>query len=415
MHKFWVGVAKFLAVLLSIVLVLAAVGAITLTVVDRRLLSAATYKSILKQQQIYARLPRVLAEQVVQLANYNPCSADPLRCSAATPEMLACASQTLSADRVALLKSGEAAPTPDELKQLQACVDKFESGAASASGVPAFAKTISASDWETILTGLLPSQTLQATTENVIDQTFNFLNGRQPQVTLDLTAFKQHLTGQPAVDSLLTLVRSQPACTVDQAATLLGEFLAGQPVSLLCRPPEEILTQITPLIQQQLSQAADAIPNSLVLFPSPSTTPAAVTLLVNAMRWGHLGLRLGWDLPLLCLLLISLLVVRDPKGWLRWWGIPLFIAGVLTILLSALSTAAFEQIWVNALAGQIPASISLGTLSLIHDLLRALAQVFLTSISFWGLLLAILAAGMLVGSAFIKSAPRAVEEPLPPA
>jgi hypothetical protein len=366
MHKFWTGVARFFAFLFSILFVLTALLAVVMSNVDRRLLNASTYKNVLSQQQVYGRLPRVIAEQLFMSMNGTNSGTE-------------------------------------------------TSGAQGTGGAPPFIKQISVSDWETIVTTLFPPEALKSTTDDLVDRVFAFLNGRQATVDLDLTPFKTRLAGQAGIDSLLALIRAQPACTPNQAADLQAELAAGQPVGSLCRPPEEELNKVIPTIKQDLDRAVNQIPDRTTVEGS-QMTPAELASLVNGVRLAHLILRASPDVPLFFLLLISLLAVRTPRGWLLWWGIPFLSTGVFSFLLSALASAAFERIWVNTLANRIPASLSLGAVTLGHDVLRGLVQVFLAGIVLEGIFFCLAGAGMLAGSAFLKpKAALSTEAPLPSA
>ena len=53
-------------------------------------------------------------------------------------------------------------------------------------------------------------------------------------------------------------------------------------------------------------------------------------------------------IPLGFLLLVTLLAVRTLPDWMRWWGIPLMSAGILTLVFGVISVALLKN-----LAGQI--------------------------------------------------------------
>ena len=111
MHEFWNGIAVFFAVLLAIVLVLLATAAVVLVNIDRDLLNARIYKNTLVQQQVYARMPRILAEQLFTALNGNTCASNPLMCGNATPEFMACAKTAIGDQRFTSLAGGAGQPT----------------------------------------------------------------------------------------------------------------------------------------------------------------------------------------------------------------------------------------------------------------------------------------------------------------
>ena len=103
------------------------------------------------------------------------------------------------------------------------------------------------------------------------------------------------------------------------------------------------------------------------------------------------------------LLLVSLLAVRSPKSWLRWWGIPFFLTGSVSMLIALLAFGSFERGWLSLLAGKVPQTISLGAITLGHDVARAVLQSLLTGILIGSVLLGLLGLGMWIGSAFLEA------------
>jgi hypothetical protein len=356
MNKLGSVFIRVITIILTIGFVLSAVLSMFLISIDRRLLNASIYKSALVQQQIYNRLPAAIAQQ------------------------LAMATKAESGN------NGTGSPS---------------------SGTPAILQNLSADNWDSIVTSLAPPDILRSEVEGLIDQFFAYLNGEQDTVNLDLTPVKNRLVGSAGQDALLSLIHAQPACTLQQIAQYLASALSGQGLSI-CRPPDSLLTQAQPILQAALRQLAGQLPDSILLIPATSTqgstsgsSPAQT--LATAFHNARLIMRLSPDLPLVFLLLISLLAVRSPKNWLRWWGIPLCVTGLVGAIVVLFLSSSFEGIWNNNITTGLPSSLAPALIALGHDLLRSIFLGWLGGLLISCIFYCLLGLGLAIGSIFIHS------------
>ena len=232
------------------------------------------------------------------------------------------------------------------------------------------------------------------------------MNGNKDKINISLVSVKQQLASPEGLQAVLTLIRSQPACSFQLALTMLAELKAGNGKLVVCSPPDEILNLIAPLIQLIIKNAVAQIPDSQVIIPQWGTNtinfgPLGIGL-TGGIRLARLVMRLSPLAPVLFLIFITLLVVRTIKDWLRWWGIPIFFSGLLSIALAISSMFFFDQAWLGILVNHIPAFLSPGTVNLGHDVVQAILQTLTIGITSIGIIMAVLGLGMWIGSGFIQ-------------
>jgi hypothetical protein len=328
MQPFRKATTRVFAIFFALAFVIAATLALLLVNIDQVLLNPVTYKNALVQQQVYTRMPRILAEQLITLMNNNPCAINPLVCENATQGFKDCAKTALGSQRYSSLAGGADLPNDAESLQLQACADQYDPGiqsqlsaANSPDGEPVFFKFFSVNDLETVISTMMPAAELRSATENLLDQVFAYLNGQQDTVSISLVSLKQQIASPAGLEAALQFIRNQPACTSQLLLTMLADLYSGKRNLLLCSPPEEMLTLIAPLIEVILQNGAARIPDSQVISLWAETGPTSFGAPGSGptgwIRLARLVMRLSPGLPLLLILVISLLAVRTIKDWLH--------------------------------------------------------------------------------------------------
>jgi len=415
MRKIMAGIARCIAAVCSIVFVLTATAVILVSNIKPHFLNAATYLNALAVQQVYTRLPQIIVEQVLASINYDPCQADPLTCAGESPEFISCARAALGEMRFTTLSAEAVRLTQVDKHNLQVCLDQYGSGLRSQPGgqnmtgaLAPILRTLDGTNLENVLSQLMPADELQTVTEDTLNQVLAYVNGRQETAAISLVPLKQHISGPAGVESLLGIIRAQPPCTLQQTEEMAAGLLASPPGVVLCNPSEPMLKLLGGIIQYQLGALAGGIPDQIVIL-SPTTgenpeLPGGG--LIGTIRLVQLILRFAPILPLFFLLLITLLVIRSPKSWLRWWGIPFFITGLLAFGLAVCMSILFEQAWQGLLVTHLPPVLSDGLVTLAHDLLRAILQPYLAGVYLGACLLGLPGLGMWIGSVFIRQGAR---------
>src|SRR3990172_7105364 len=129
---------RVLAAFCTILFIVTGVMALFLFNIERTSFSAETYKQAFEDRQLYSRMPAVLAEALTTAIRQNE--------------------------------------DADE-----------------------YLKALTASDWEAVISSLLPPEELKVLTDSTLDSTFDYLNDRSNSVVVSLVPFKLRLASPAGV------------------------------------------------------------------------------------------------------------------------------------------------------------------------------------------------------------------------
>lgn len=398
MKKFIDRVLKFITVLLSIAFVIATVAALFLYNIEQTAFTPDLYKQALQDEQIYDRLPSVIGDQLVTSLGFQVCADNPIACGVEnrSPELEACLTDTLGAEAYQALALDERAPTEAERQRAVPCFDQYGYPAAQGeeSDLAPYMRNLTAKDWELLITGLIPPDDLQHITETALDETFAYLNGAQDTAKIPLESVKRRLNGEEGVQAVLQFLKAQPPCTPSEIAAVQNLASGGDLV--YCNPPADMLPLLEPTLKSELHSVAVRIPQEVVI--GKHITPQGLKRL-QSMR---LLMRMSPLIAIGLLLLITILAVRSPKSWLRWWGIPLLIAGILG-LFAGMATIPLLDFAANRIIDtQISPLFSNGLVSLLYDLIFSVLQGLRETIVLHALVIALFGLVMTLASFFAK-------------
>ncbi len=252
---------------------------------------------------------------------------------------------------------------------------------------PTFMKYLTVQDWQIMLELLLPPEATRLITENAVREVFGVLNGRLERATFDLRPIKEQLRTNGA-QAYLQVIRAQPPCTEEELAQVWGDSEVN-PEELLCRPDEEVLATLLPGIQESVLAETEAMQDVVILLDA-TRQPVAETF--QELRT---AMRLTLLVPLMLLALMTVLAVRTLKEWLRWWGIPLVIGSGLMVL-SGFAGSPLLQIALNRAAAEGGEGLRTGQVAL--AVVHSISQILFQPVSWIGLLLGLLGAGLWLAS-----------------
>jgi hypothetical protein len=410
-------ITRIIAPVFTFFFVVTTILAIFLTTINQHLFDTSIYKNALIEQNVYERLPEIVGVTLTSSYFRNSCAQNPLACSIdnASPELQACLMTTLGQAAYQAIGSGQRNPTDVELKLAQPCLDQFGSPqTANRQSEPgqepgkmlSFFHNLTAANWQDSVTILLPPDILKTMTESTLDQLFTYLNGETDTVTVPLEKLKERLAGQAGSDLFLQLLNSQPPCTEQDVEQLFD--LTGNGGMVLCKPPEVILPILTFLLPELLNLIVQQIPDKAIIIsppavgtPTPDSNPFG-TDPVTTIHTIRLVMQLSFLFPLAFLLLVTLFRVRSIKSWMRWWGIPVFISGTITLMLRISALPILNTAWTIFIVPKIPPFIPADMTGIGLVLLRSIFHSMTSGIVLWAITLLATGLGAWTGSYFIK-------------
>jgi len=383
----------------------------------------------------FKREPTEAELQIAQpcLDQYGARPADDSALAAASPEIQACVKQAVGDEVYDTLLHDERPPTDGETQAMALC-SEGGAGATESGGEPgnssgpgsepmAFMNNLTPADWERLIGTVLPPDELQVMTEQALDQAFAFLDGELDSAKISLVALRERLTGPAGQEVIQILLTAQPPCTEAQLAQLTVGVTEGEGNLELCQPQGEDTDTLVPVMQGRFEALVAEMPDEAVLIKSPSSSapagdggpPGDDPLAAPTNRGGPLGenplvairlirqwLWLSLLLPLGLLLAVTVFGVRSRKDWLRWWGIPMFVAGLLTASLGIAAGPALDWAWVSYISANLPPLLS----SSMSGVARGLAGSVVRELTQWMMLGggAVLLLGMaaIVGSFYVR-------------
>lgn len=327
---------KLIAGVCAVLLIVTGVTALLLFNVERKAFSSATYKQAFENQKLYERMPDILA--------------------AALSTSIA---ENQNAD--------------------------------------SYLKALTTNNLESSLSSLLPPAELQTLTDDALDSTFDYINGKSDSAVISLLPFKRHLASDSGVEAVKNILRAQPECTVEQLTQMGLGLLTGEDL-ILCNPPKEMLELITPVIETQLQFMIAAFPNEVTLISgNRSGTANDPRLKLDRTR---ALMKLTPLLPLIFLFGITVLAVRSLMDWLKWWGYPFVVTGASSLLIALLGAPIIglimERVMQNQGAGFMPPIL----LATMRETVSAVALQILKPVAVEGLMLALLGSVMVIFAAY---------------
>ncbi|MEA5079963.1 MAG: hypothetical protein VB013_15465 [Anaerolineaceae bacterium] len=279
------GFARFIAVILSILLTIVLIAAFLQVTLSQTVFSANFIKNVMAEQKVYETLPQVVTGTLLE---------------------------SVSGSEDSTLKILSQIPT-EQLNQ-----------------------------W---IASVMPQDYLQAQTSEVVDAAEAFINLDTYILNLqfDLTPVKANLTSEASQTALNSVLDSLPDCTADQLTNLMASALQGNlsDISIpMCKPDEPLLSIVRSMLGSTVGGLANSIPDSITVGGEAVQTQInqfvsgpqyrtyyLVKRLLEYSIWAALGL----------VLLIVLFTLRSRKVMFTSLGVPMILTGIVGLGCAALA------------------------------------------------------------------------------
>jgi hypothetical protein len=212
---------------------------------------------------------------------------------------------------------------------------------------------LSADEWDRIIDLLLPDAWMENQLKGAVMSIHTWLDDDRltPGIEIDLRPIKARMQGESMLEVIDLIVDSWPTCTQEQVDRMRQASVeAGHPVILYCEPPEPFRSELIDFATRRFQSFFRDLPATFSAFDTEQNDLNLddVLLLKERIRTIRAFTMGGWLLSAALLGLIMILAIRSWRDVAIWWGLPVLIAGILTIALGFSAGTAFNRYWQQA-------------------------------------------------------------------
>lgn len=198
-------------------------------------------------------------------------------------------------------------------------------------------------DWRRIRDEVLPDEFVIAWVNTAVDGTYTWIDSeeRVPQIVFDLRAFRERLNSEHGRNAVLLMYNALPPCTPEQIEDFRKRQDAAPPG---VEVPYNVCQFPAPWHEDQVNDYANSVQR--IVENIPDTFDLTTTLAAEAenpqgigpeaikaqLRTLRAAAALAPLVPFVLLALTLLLAVRSLSDFGLWWGVPLGIGGLLTLI-----------------------------------------------------------------------------------
>ena len=223
---------------------------------------------------------------------------------------------------------------------------------------------------------LLPPDWVREQLQAGLDDIYAWVDNdlARPNIDVDLRLVKETLRQGGAQELIEVVVDSWPPCTVEQVDEMAAQIFGLAEGFPFCEPPEPLRTGMVGIAGEAIKLSLYGLPDQLSVSgdrPDEKADPEILKFKED-LRLARALARWSWLLPLALLGLIMVLAIRSWRGMAGWWGLPLILGGLLTLV-----AAVGVRLAARAVVGGVASGP--GVPPILAEVLRSVAEGWVTS------------------------------------
>ncbi len=217
---------------------------------------------------------------------------------------------------------------------------------------------LSQAEREEILATLMPPEWVDSQLDSIIRSFFTWIDSEQPEprIAIDLVPLKEGLLKGGLRRIIDTLIDSWPSCTTDEIEIMSQELMRTGEIPIeICEPPEPYRSQVLDYTVAELGSLIREQPGKLPILDALDAPKSEITELKDQLQFMRSVMMWSWFLPASLLGVIMILIIRSMREIGPWWGIPLLIGGLLSLMVIGIVSVGRGDLIGDMLANFAPA------------------------------------------------------------
>ena len=262
---------------------------------------------------------------------------------------------------------------------------------------------LSPAERQTMIQQIVPDGWVEDQISTSVESIFRWIDDESstPRIKLDLVPIKDRLIAGGIEDIADTVVDSWPSCSPEQINIMRKAAAQGGDFEFdICEPPEPFRTRAVELASITFYEWVRESPSSIEFQEESEESFEEIMALKEQIRFLRAIMRFGWFLPIALLGLIMALSIRSLRNLGSWWGIPITLGGILTVIAALIVSGSWQGVIANNASflregGEVIAQVAKFAMNELID--SIVGRTF-----FFGLVIMALGAGMFIISRIIK-------------